>query len=296
MKVITVATHPERYYNSLLESAKKNNIDLNVLGMGEKWQGFGWKFTKMIEYLEKVNKDEIVMFIDAYDVIFIDDISKIEKKFLEIKSKNNFKIFIGVDLIPKNIIYKYLYKKVFSNNNKNNINSGVYMGYAKDIYDVLSNIKNNYNMNNMDDQLMFILSDIKDNTLFYFDKKNEIIVNIVGDLFTGKANLEENNFEFIKDENNNTKLINNKNNTHPMILHGPFNANLDDIILKYNYKLTSKNNDSRLKYSLNTIKNYYKSFDLEIYILTIFIYLLLLYIFITKLKIDFKYTKTNKIK
>ena len=47
----------------------------------------------------------------------------------------------------------------------------------------------------------------------YFDKKNEIIVNIVGDLFTGKANLEENNFEFIKDENNNTKLINNKNNT-----------------------------------------------------------------------------------
>jgi hypothetical protein len=128
MKIITVATHPDRYYNSMLDSAKKNNIDLVVLGMGEKWQGLGWKLTKMLEYLEKINMTNIVMFVDAYDVIFLDNIIKIEEKFLEIKSKNNFKILIGVDLIPNNSFHRYAYKKAFSPKNPHNINSGVYMG------------------------------------------------------------------------------------------------------------------------------------------------------------------------
>jgi hypothetical protein len=276
MKVITVATHPDRYYESLLDSAKKNNIDITVLGMGEKWQGFGWKFTKMIEFLEKVNMNEIVMFIDAYDVIFLDNGQKIEEKFLEIKRKNNFKILIGVDLISKSKFHSYTYKKIFSSNNPHNINSGVYIGYAKDIYDVLTNIKKNNDLNNTDDQKLFIMEHNKDNSIFYFDKKNEIILNIFGNLITGK--LDFNSFDFYLIENNNgVKIFNKKNNTYPMVLHGPGNTNLDDIILKYNYKLTKKNNDSRIKYSIRAINNYYKYFIKEIFILVIFIVLLILY-------------------
>jgi hypothetical protein len=280
MKVITVATHIERYYDSLLDSAKKNDIDLVVLGMGEKWQGYGWKFNKMIEYLKTINPNEIILFIDAYDVIFIDNISKIEKKFLEIKSKNDFKILIGSDILPNNIFYKYLHKRVFSSNNPRNINSGVYMGYAKDILEILTIINENNDFNKTNDQILFIKENNKNPSIFYFDEKHEIIVNAVGDLFNGKTNLENNNFEFITDEDNKIKLVNNDYNTYPMILHGPFNANLDDIILKYNCILTKKNNDSRLKYLLVSIKDYYKFFSMEIYILTIFIYLLLIYFFL----------------
>ena len=277
MKVITVATHPDRYYESLLDSAKKNDIDITVLGMGEKWQGFGWKFTKMIEYLEKVNKNEIVMFIDAYDVIFLDNVKKIEEKFLEIKKKNNFKILIGVDLIPNNRFHRYAYKKIFSSNNPNNINSGVYIGYAKDIYSVLSNIKKNNDLNNMDDQKMFINEHNKDSSIFYFDKNNEIILNIFGNFLDGKPDFNRFNFDLIENKNS-VKLFNKKNNTYPMILHGPGNANLDDVILKYNYKLTNKNNDSRINYTFSTIKNYYKYFITEIFVLVIFIVLLILFL------------------
>ena len=285
MKVITVATQPDRYYESLLDSAKKNNIDIIVLGMGEKWQGFGWKFTKMIEYLEKVNVNEIVMFIDAYDVIFLDNFQKIEDKFLEIKKKNNFKILIGVDLIPNNRFHRYAYKKIFSSNNPNNINSGVYIGYAKDIYSVLSNIKKNNDLNNMDDQKMFINEHNKDSSIFYFDKKNEIILNIFGNMINGKPDLNNFNFDLIEDKSN-VRLFNRKYNTYPMIMHGPGNANLDDIILKYNYKLTKKNNDFRTKYMFSTINNYYKYFYLEIFMLVVFIVLLIIYFLNKKLNIQ----------
>jgi hypothetical protein len=285
MKVITVATHPDRYYESMLDSAKKNNIDITVLGMGEKWQGFGWKFTKMIEYLEKVNMNELVMFIDAYDVIFLDNGKRIEEKFLEIKKKINFKILIGVDSIPTNNLHKYAYKRIFSSN-PHNINSGVYMGYAKDIYNVLLNIKKNNDLNNMDDQKMFINENNKDNSIFYFDKNNEIILNIFGNFIDGKPDFNKYNFHLIQN-NNKFKLFNKKNNTYPMILHGPGNANLDDIILKYNYKLTKKNNESRIKYMFTTIKNYYKYFYLEIFILIVFIVLLILY-YLNKKKLNIK--------
>jgi hypothetical protein len=284
MKVITVATHPDRYYESMLDSAKKNDVDITVLGMGEKWQGFGWKFTKMVEYLEKINMNEIVMFIDAYDVIFLDNIKNIEEKFLEIKSKNNFKILLGVDLIPNNILHKYAYNKIFSSN-PHNINSGVYIGYVKDIYSVLSDIRKNNDMNNMDDQKMFITVNNKDESVFYFDKKNEIILNIFGNMINGKPDFNSFNINLIKN-NNNIKLFNEKYNTYPKILHGPGNANLDDIILKYNYKLTKKNDESRLKYMSITIKNYYKYFTMEIFITIILIILLIMY-FINKKKKDY---------
>jgi hypothetical protein len=283
MKVITVATHPDRYYDSMLDSAKKNDINITILGMGEKWQGFGWKFTKMVEHLEKININEIVMFIDAYDVIFLDNVKKIEEKFLEIKSKNNFKILVGVDLIPNNILHKYAYNKIFSSN-PHKINSGVYIGYAKDIYSVLLNIKKYNDMNKMDDQKMFINEHNKDNSIFYIDKKNEIILNIFGNFIDGKPDFEYFDFDLIKD-NNNIKLFNRKYNTSPMILHGPGNANLDDIILKYNYKLTKKNDESRLKYMFTTIKNYYKYFTMEIFMLIIVIILIIIYI-INKKKLN----------
>ena len=41
LKNITVATEKNiGYYSVLVESCKKNNIDLIVLGLGQKWTGF----------------------------------------------------------------------------------------------------------------------------------------------------------------------------------------------------------------------------------------------------------------
>ena len=191
MKVVTVATHSERYFDSLVDSAKKNNIDLIVLGFGEKWQGFIWKFIKMIDYLKTVKPNEIILFIDAYDVIFIKDSKSIEEKFLEIKKREKFKILFGVDTEPSNYIHLYFYNKIFNyKKNPNRINSGVYMGYAEDIYNILNDLHKNNTTNEKDDQILIINDAIKNPQKYYFDTKHEIILNALGDIFTGKVNLK----------------------------------------------------------------------------------------------------------
>lgn len=78
MKLVTVATHSERYFPYLELSAKRNGHDLVVLGWGEKWQGFAWKFMLMLEYLKTLKPDEIVCFVDAYDVVILEDPKTIE--------------------------------------------------------------------------------------------------------------------------------------------------------------------------------------------------------------------------
>jgi hypothetical protein len=107
MKVVTVATHPDRYFNSLLDSAKKNNIEITVLGMGEKWQGFKWKLTLMKEFLKNNNPYEIVVFIDAYDVIFLQDLNKLKEVMLYYKGLKNSVSSLGRTEFIDNIIYKY---------------------------------------------------------------------------------------------------------------------------------------------------------------------------------------------
>ena len=274
MKVVTVATHSDRYFDTLLDSAKKNNIELIVLGFGEKWQGLIWKFIKMIDYLKKVDPNEIVLFIDAYDVIFIQDSKSIEEKFLEIKKRKEFKILFGVDSIPTNYLYNYVYNKVFNyKKNKNRINSGVYMGYAKDIYDVLNNLHKDNTTNEKNDQILIVNEVIKNPQYFYIDTKHEIILNIFGDPFTSNVNLKNENIEIVYN-NNKPYLKHIKFNTTPMILHAPGNGNINDVIIKFNYKLTKNNLISRIKYFKYLFDDYAKYFITEMTIFFILIFII----------------------
>ena len=102
MKLVTVATHEDGYFKWLLESVKRFNCekDFVVLGYGEEWQGFTWRFLKMLEYLKTLNEDEVVCFCDGYDVIAIRDLKELEesfKSFKKIKKSLNqdFKIMVS---------------------------------------------------------------------------------------------------------------------------------------------------------------------------------------------------------
>jgi hypothetical protein len=90
MKLVTVATHSERYFPYLKLSAEKYGHELVVLGWGEKWKGFVWRFELMREYLKNLDPNEIVCFIDAFDVVILQDPQTIEAKFLKyIKGDKN---------------------------------------------------------------------------------------------------------------------------------------------------------------------------------------------------------------
>ena len=123
IQVITVATHNEGYFNALQQSCKNNNINLVVLGFNEKWQGFSWRFNLINNYIKNLNDDDIVLFIDAFDIIIIEDIKEIERRFKEFNkpiviSYQNLNI---IELIGYYIVYGYT---------GHTINAGTYIGYV----------------------------------------------------------------------------------------------------------------------------------------------------------------------
>jgi hypothetical protein len=126
--VVTIATYAHPNLAKLEESCKKNNIELDVLAMGRPYPGNAIKFIYMTEYLESLNDDDVVMFVDAFDVLIVADKKKILSKFL----KMNVPLLIGAetncaphpDLAskypPAPTPFKY-------------VNTGTFIGYVKNV-------------------------------------------------------------------------------------------------------------------------------------------------------------------
>ena len=164
VKVITVATSKEFYYPYLEETCKIFGGHLVCLGYGEKWGGYAWKFTKVIEYLSTIGPDEFVVFVDGYDVICVRDLSTVEQKYTEIQDETNCKLVIATEalgLVPKKMVTMY-----FGTKNGTSINSGTYMGFSGDILDVLTTAIDIYPEYKDDQILITKYSKISGNEIF----------------------------------------------------------------------------------------------------------------------------------
>ncbi|XP_069364652.1 procollagen-lysine,2-oxoglutarate 5-dioxygenase [Maniola hyperantus] len=92
VKVFTVATEDNHGLQRFLRSAKIYGIDVEVLGMGQKWvggnmnhPGGGQKVRilkqKLFSMQKLPNRDSIILFTDSYDVIFLSKLDDIVEKF-----------------------------------------------------------------------------------------------------------------------------------------------------------------------------------------------------------------------
>jgi len=264
MKYITVATHNKGYLDVLRQNFDTHGEKLHILGYGKKWKGFTWKYKLMKDFIQNFPDDEIVVFMDGYDVLFINN------KDLETKFKSfNKNIVFGIDTHRKST--KILYNKIFHNcyfsSNKNDINSGLYMGYNKYLKILLEKLCENDVCNNpkMDDQKLIIKISktdfFKHNIGIDYEKK--IFFNMSPKhLLTDKTNF---------------KLTNNKvivNNNEPNFVHGPANTDMDFIVEAYGY---INNKKFRSNYMLNGIKTYSVYFIPELIIILLVIFLILMY-------------------
>ncbi|MXN64271.1 hypothetical protein GR183_05095 [Stappia sp. GBMRC 2046] len=81
MKFITVDTAASPKLERLMRSCRHHEIPLEVIGEGCPYPGHGAKIKYVIEYLSAQEPDEIVMFVDGYDVVFLTGGGEIERKF-----------------------------------------------------------------------------------------------------------------------------------------------------------------------------------------------------------------------
>ena len=180
MHIVTVATESKYYFPYLKESCKRHGKELDVLGWGEKWQGFNWRYIKMIEYLKTKPANDIVCFMDGYDVLCVRDLNEMEEVFKTIQKRTKCKIVVSEDISTKPI-FNFFGKLYFGKCRNMRLNAGLYMGYVKDLLYVIQTIYNLNPKNDADDQAL-MTKYCNMNYDIYIDKDKELFLSICDSL------------------------------------------------------------------------------------------------------------------
>jgi hypothetical protein len=252
LHIITVATSSQYYLPYLRKSCDKNEVPLTVLGFGEKWKGFNWRFKLVLNYLKNLNENDIACFIDGYDVICTRNLNELPDIFLKLQNKYKCKLivsehkYINDNLINASSIF--LNSIIFGKCNSKSLNAGTYIGIVKDLIVILQQIYNLYPIDNADDQILLTKYCNKYNNYIYVDVNNELFLTLQ------KAYSEIDTHLTFKD---NTISY---NNNRPFFIHGPGETYLDNIIKKIDYDYYKKNK----KVSIALKNDYYKKILLRI--------------------------------
>ena len=235
VKLITVATHDDGYLPWLEKSCKRFNTELIKLGYGQKWLGYSWRFRLIIDYFKTIDPEEIIIFIDAYDVIMLRPLDDIEEYYNNIIKMTNKKIIISEDK-PYNQFINMLARIYFGTCKDTRINAGSYLGKAKHILEILNKLKYN---DDDDDQVLF--------TSYFKNNPEEIYIDTDNIFFFTRDNQLD---DILKDDNikfNNKELT--YMNSKPFFIHATNNTYMDKLILKLGYKISDKNiNNISVKY------------------------------------------------
>jgi len=171
MKLVTVATHSERYFPFLLESCKRHSADLVVLGWEEKWGGFMMKVRLMKDYLSTLERDEVVCFIDAYDVILLKPLDVLEQRFRATGAD------VAVSMMCQYSWWVQLITRFgFGLCRRKPINAGTYVGFAGTLLDMMVNMcdVNDCSDTELDDQILLTR---------YCEAHADIYIDVRSDMF-----------------------------------------------------------------------------------------------------------------
>jgi hypothetical protein len=293
--LITLATHDDGYYNALKKSADINGYNLITLGWGKKWEGFIMKYKLLLENISNYNDNDIIILVDAYDVIVTD------KKEVAIEKFKTFNIplLLSKDGHTGNSIFNYLHDKIFDTCNNYNICAGLMMGYVwalkNLIYLMCGNNLDKCKQLNMDDQIL--LTDTCNNNKLY---KTLLKIDINSDIFFntfGNVNKLEFSFKIkdIFDIRQNKLYIKNTDN-NPCFIHGPGNTDLNNLCKFYNLPSGKESNrDLGYRLKLYTKPQYLDKFSDEINKLLIAIVLITIILIILWIR-DIIKLKLNKYK
>jgi hypothetical protein len=249
----TFATHSERMFDLLKESAINNNINLNIIGFGNKWKGWKDRAKHILNHIKNLDKNQIICHIDGFDSLILGDDDEMYNKFINIIDDK--KMIFSVDK-PYNFITEYYKLKKFSLCSDVFISAGLYIGYNYFIQELLE---------------AFIKSKLTDDQRFYSslcDTNDKIGYDINNIIFY--------NYQYF--ENKSSLIYKNKrliiNNNKPVIISAPGNTKINNILINfgYNYKETFKKND--VEYLVKNVKDDYKYFWREIIIIILFIIIL----------------------
>jgi len=269
LHILTVSTDDRFYYPYLKNSCIKNGVKLTVLGFGEKWKGYTWRFQLMIDFIKSVHPYDIICFVDSYDVLCVKNMNTLIHTFLTMKEKYKCKMITGYEHY-KNPFQKIMADIYFQECNHKHLNCGTYIGYAKDILHILLTSKSIDEMETDDQKLVTKYCQIYPNDI-YIDIHNEIFLVIHNSL--------SEIYHELKIDNQN--VITYKEN-QPYFVHGASSSYLNKLIIRLGYPMDKqtikKIKDDSIQYVLKKTKEHGLSFFTSYWMIIIIIVGILLFI------------------
>ena len=242
MKLVTVATHSQSYFPFLLESCERYGAELVVLGFNQPWRGFNQKNLLMKEYLDTLAPDEIVCFIDAYDVLLLRPLEDLEALFVSFNKNTGARIVVGCDLTVNGNYTLYARFYYGACNNKY-VNSGTYIGYASDLRDMMAFIIQETLGDTMaDDQIMIRK---------YCSATNNVHIDCDRIFFLTFAGYKHMQFPL---KHSKVNIVINPdshelfyNNIKPFFVHGAGKINMINLVEALGYEISTEQRTSILK-------------------------------------------------
>uniref|UniRef100_A0A7N8XGU6 Procollagen-lysine,2-oxoglutarate 5-dioxygenase 1 n=1 Tax=Mastacembelus armatus TaxID=205130 RepID=A0A7N8XGU6_9TELE len=216
--VVTVATKETDGFRRFLRSAKHFNYTVKVLGRGEKWRGGnymsapggGQKVRLLKTALEEIkNEDEVILFIDSYDVVFASGPKELLKKFQQSRHKV---VFSSETLIWPDRHLEDKHPHVREGNRF--LGSGGFIGYVPKVREMVSGWTGE---DGDSDQLFF--------TKIYIDPEKRVRFKSINITLDSKCRLFQNlhgalDEVVLKFEDSRVRARNVLYDTLPVIVHG----------------------------------------------------------------------------
>jgi|SRR5210317_436144 len=124
VEIITYANKSQGMFEELINN--EFGIPIKVLGWGTKWNGFSDKYKGVYKYLENKKDDDIIIFLDGFDT----KINKNPQNVLELFKKYDCRVLVSKDPVPFGLFSRMIFGIC---GDKSTANSGLYMGYAKEL-------------------------------------------------------------------------------------------------------------------------------------------------------------------
>lgn len=248
MKIVTFATRSDGYFPYLLQSARRYKNRIVVLGWNEEWKGFGSKVLALKKYIQTVPDDEVVVFVDAYDVVFLRNLDSLEKEYISFTKQHGKRIVISASRSTFDFIYNIRFGKCKGQN----LNSGTFIGYAGVIRRMLHEICSavgDCQDRHVDDQQLFSSYCRQNEDIFSFDTEFDwfLIWGLLEDWDIAPS-------VTFQDE---TLYYEGKT---PYVLHCPGNKDMSDILTKLGYRVPGGNQRTIIDYTKGIYVNHVKYF------------------------------------
>jgi len=178
---ITVATKPHEVLDNLQKRVEKQGEQLIVLGLHEDryigWHAagnFGIKLREVKDFIMRpdLDDDDVVLFTDAYDVIYYGNQEEIIRRYLKL----NKPVVFGCEKFC-NPIPSYASKFDFKDTEFPYLNSGLFIGRVYALRKCMENYKYE---DKHDDQVFWMDAFFKYPDLIGLDYKNSLFFNTVG--------------------------------------------------------------------------------------------------------------------